>query len=290
LAWLIWLGSMGLAQGQWQGTNPIYTYGSVGIGTANPASSRLFISTDDDSVTPALSIRQSNNNNFGFDFSLDLGINGNLFLKSIQNGSPTTLASFSRNTNYLGIGVDDPAERLHVNGNIWLEGQIGYGLSQFGVNTFPFDNKQVGHYSLGWHNDSQTGGKTAYLSGYPGIRFFTNGAQRMFIDLYGNVRIDQGIKAKSLKITQNPWADFVFEPDYNLKPIEEVEAYIQTEKHLPDVPSEATIQDQGLDVGDMQKIQMQKIEELYLYIIEQQKQIKNLEDKVQILSNQLNNK
>jgi len=76
------------------------------------------------------------------------------------------------------------------------------------------------------------------------------------------------------------WADHVFNDDYKLMPIEEVAAYISKNKHLPDVPSATEVKDAGIDVTEMFKIQMQKIEELTLYNIQLQKQLNALQAQV----------
>jgi|GEM_PF-6524375 len=73
------------------------------------------------------------------------------------------------------------------------------------------------------------------------------------------------------------WPDYVFEKDYNLKSLEEVENYIEKEGHLPNVPSAVEIESEGLQLGEMNKILMEKVEELTLYIIAQEKRIKALE-------------
>ncbi|MGB0879722.1 MAG: hypothetical protein ACPGTO_04065 [Polaribacter sp.] len=76
------------------------------------------------------------------------------------------------------------------------------------------------------------------------------------------------------------WADYVFADDYNLKPLSEVEAFIKENKHLPNVPSANTVETQGIELGNISKIQQEKIEELTLYIIRQEKRIKALETKI----------
>jgi hypothetical protein len=74
------------------------------------------------------------------------------------------------------------------------------------------------------------------------------------------------------------WSDFVFADDYKLRPLTEVESFIKANKHLPDVPSaQALVDEGGVDVQQMLAKQMQKIEELTLYIIAQDKKIKALE-------------
>lgn len=83
-----------------------------------------------------------------------------------------------------------------------------------------------------------------------------------------------------LKVKAYPWADYVFNDNYPLLPLPEVEKFIQTHRHLPDVPSATEVEKDGLDVGDNQAILLKKIEELTLYIIDQDKRIKRLEDQL----------
>mgnify|MGYP007112218262 CR=1 FL=1 len=89
------------------------------------------------------------------------------------------------------------------------------------------------------------------------------------------------IIADAVEIKVNKGADFVFKHDYNLKPLSEVESFVKENQHLPDIPSEKEMQEKGLNVNDMQIKLLQKIEELTLYIIEQDKKIQNLQSKLE---------
>ncbi len=80
------------------------------------------------------------------------------------------------------------------------------------------------------------------------------------------------------------WADFVFDKTYKLRPLSEVAEYIKLNKHLPDVPSTADVNRDGIDLAQTQAILMQKLEELTLYVIEQNKKIERLNKKVKYLS------
>ncbi len=75
---------------------------------------------------------------------------------------------------------------------------------------------------------------------------------------------------------ESAWADYVFDKGYELKPLSEVERFITAEKHLPGVVSAKEVADTGLNLGQMQKAQMEKIEELYLHLIEMDKQLTSL--------------
>jgi hypothetical protein len=76
------------------------------------------------------------------------------------------------------------------------------------------------------------------------------------------------------------WADYVFETDYRLKALPEVEAFIRNHHRLPDVPSAVDVAERGIDLGRMQSTLLAKIEELTLYVIEQQKDLETLRGKV----------
>ncbi len=95
--------------------------------------------------------------------------------------------------------------------------------------------------------------------------------------------VNGDITAKKVKVTQTGWPDYVFDPAFDLRPLHQVEAHIRSEHRLPDVPSATEIEQKGLDIGEMQKIQMQKIEEITLYLIELKKENDKLKDKVAAL-------
>ena len=90
------------------------------------------------------------------------------------------------------------------------------------------------------------------------------------------------IRATEVKV-ETGWADFVFDKDYKPPTLQEVENHINEHNHLPDIPSEAEVKENGVSIGEMQAKLLQKIEELTLYVIQQDKTIKNLENKVQKL-------
>ncbi|MBS1651606.1 MAG: hypothetical protein JSU07_06300 [Bacteroidetes bacterium] len=81
-------------------------------------------------------------------------------------------------------------------------------------------------------------------------------------------------------VTQQNWADYVFANNYPLKSLNDVEQYIKEHKHLPNVPSQEEIQNEGLNLGEINKVQMEKIEELTLYIIALKKELDELKKEV----------
>lgn len=77
------------------------------------------------------------------------------------------------------------------------------------------------------------------------------------------------------------WPDYVFEQDYKLKPLSEVKQFIAENKHLPNIPPASEIEKSGVELGDMSKRLIEKIEELTLYILQQQDQIDELKKQIQ---------
>ena len=79
---------------------------------------------------------------------------------------------------------------------------------------------------------------------------------------------------------KSQWPDFVFEDSYTLMPISLLKEYIDEHKHLPDLPSGGEIEREGIDTGKLLNIAFKKIEELSLYIIEQNERISKLENEL----------
>ena len=82
-----------------------------------------------------------------------------------------------------------------------------------------------------------------------------------------------------VKLVSSIWPDYVFDKKYKLPTLSYLENFIEKNKHLPNIPSAAEVEKNGIEVGDMQKKMMEKIEELTLYIIDLQKQIDLLKTK-----------
>jgi hypothetical protein len=94
------------------------------------------------------------------------------------------------------------------------------------------------------------------------------------------------VRANEVKVYTG-WADFVFAPNYRLRPLSEVESYIKTNGHLPEIPSAKEVEANGVNIGETQSKLLQKIEELTLYLIEQNKQIKEQNEMLKEQNNRL---
>ncbi len=232
------------------------------------------------------------------------------------NGAPATSNSSTGN---VGIGVSSPDSKLHVEGDISSTGwsllpsnilNIGFNSSDKTNGISNYGMSRLNIYSIG--NSGSFGGGVA-LSGYFGLSLNTVSTERMRIDDSGNVgigtstpqykldvngkssfadnmRVNAKIEAKEIKVTLTPTADFVFENDYNLPRLEDVEKHIKEKKHLPEIASAKEMEKAGVNIGEFQIKLLQKIEELTLYTIEQNKQLKRQAEEIKELKETLKNK
>ncbi len=102
-----------------------------------------------------------------------------------------------------------------------------------------------------------------------------------------NLFVTGGILTEEVRVqlkANGGWADYVFNKDYNLKPLSEVESFINKNGHLPNIPSAKQVAEEGIELGQMTTLQQEKIEELTLYLIQQQKEIEELKAMVKDLA------
>jgi len=106
-----------------------------------------------------------------------------------------------------------------------------------------------------------------------GTTNFTDGTDSYRLSVNGAIR------ANRVKV-YTTWADYVFNKDYNLPTLEEVEQHIKDNGHLKDIPSAQEVEEKGIELGEMNKLLLQKIEELTLYMIEMNKEITTLKSQI----------
>ncbi len=97
-----------------------------------------------------------------------------------------------------------------------------------------------------------------------------------------NARVNE-LKAKDVNVELNNAADYVFEENYDLKSLKDVESYVKENKHLPGVPSAAEMAENGMSVSEMSNLLLEKVEELTLHMIQLQKENELLKAKVEAL-------
>ena len=202
----------------------------------------------------------------------------------------------------VGINSFSPAQKLDVNGNVSINNHAillhwnndeNHGLRYAGVG-YPFannttiDGPALYGYSggvLGLKNIAGNTEKTALrwdINGNVGIGTDLASNSYNTIANYFKLSVNGSVRAKEV-VVETGWADFVFEKNYRLKSLGEIEKYIAQNGRLPDVPSASEIEKNGANVGEILKLQMQKIEELTLYMIEQDKKIQQMQQELNAL-------
>lgn len=168
-------------------------------------------------------------------------------------------------------------------------------ISQITLNpndNFSYDQKEWGNYAIGWSMDSwEPDGPTGWISAWGGIKFFTGTSARMVVAInrFGNVGIGTDapgvkldvigtIRAHEVKVCLNQGCDYVFAPDYDLMSLPELEQFVNTNRHLPEVAPAAEMEQDGIDLSEMNALLLKKIEELTLHVIDLNKRIETLEN------------
>ena len=270
--------------------------GNIGIGTDDPTE-KLTINA----INPSIKLVQSNTQK------------GYLKLEA----SNVSLGTFSTNTTgriefstkdvermtitpdgFFGIGTQSPVSKFQITGgdeaSISTHGHIMFG-NQNGANLVIDNNEILARNNGSYANLSlQDGGGNVYI-GDPSN--FTS-AHRLGVDgnavITGNMRIGTAVTPSGYKLAVDGemictevlvrlvpnWPDYVFGRNYKLPDLNEVENFIKVNNHLPGIPSAKTIETNGMSIGEMQKMQMEKIEELTLYIIDLKKDIEKLKAKL----------
>lgn len=185
----------------------------------------------------------------------------------------------------VGVGTITPVKDLVVTG--------ATPSMVIGYNSATFDNNVESgrlYFDEGVNNALRCGFEMHYdgLANRFNINSLCTGSTNRFTILRdnGNVGIGvlnpvnklevNGVIRANEVIVETGWADYVFQDDYKLKPLSEVEAFIKVNKHLPSLPSADKIQEKGAHVAELMTKMMEKIEELTLYSIEQKKEIDEL--------------
>jgi hypothetical protein len=105
-------------------------------------------------------------------------------------------------------------------------------------------------------------------------------------NLHGDAKLQVAgkISAQMIVVHINKWADDVFDADYELMPLDELEAYVQRERHLPGIPPQRDVERDGIDLAQTNEMLLRKVEELTLHAIDQQKQIEEMERRIDALA------
>ena len=193
----------------------------------------------------------------------------------------------------IGFGTTNPSYPFHLKTISYDRARFEYSTATIDVVSYPAGNE--GH--SGSAGIYVNGADAMLLSGVgKGIRLLTNNGsttfERMTILPNGNVGINTKIApytlsvngtvgAREVNVNTTVWADYVFDPDYKLMPLSELDNFIQKNGHLPEVPTEAEVMENGVNLAEMNVKLLEKVEELTLHMIRQEKLIEELFKRMQ---------
>jgi len=203
-------------------------------------------------------------------------------------GTIETMSNLLVNGN-IGIGTKDPQSKLHFFNSVL--GDVTMAIRLDGLTN---TERAIGFYDNGnlawWFGRDNTGVMQN------GLGFWKSGSTGWVLTMADNGNVGIGtdnpthklsvngtIKAKEIIVELTGWSDFVFDKDYKLKSLTEVENFIKDNGHLPSIPSEKEVLEQGISVGEINSKLLQKIEELTLYMIEIKKENQKLTQEVEKL-------
>jgi hypothetical protein len=213
----------------------------------------------------------------------------------------------------LGIGTSAPAANLEVRGFATPRLRVAHMVGQVGAaGTGVLElksNRVVGnlvapHGAVHFldENDAVLAGIEHFGAGFsPGMHFVTNSASRMVIRPDGKVGIGTSTVPAGVRLAvdgkllceevevqlSQDWPDYVFEDDYAIMPLDELERTIRRQKHLPGIPSATKVKAEGIAVGAMQASLLEKVEELTLYVIQLNDRIDETQSENRALRQQL---
>ncbi|MCL6294841.1 tail fiber protein [Jejuia spongiicola] len=302
-------------------TNTFPTSGNVGIGTTTPAYELTVNGTTYSTYFKAKSlvyetfhssypdgVQKSHINQWNR-LSLGLLTTGNYFsIEDWTAGSSGIKYLFSAKLNgNIGLGTLTPLSRLHLyKGD---SGGVPHSYSDItiedndnGMISILTPSNKYGYFGFADENDDYVGGME-YYHGTNKLTFRVNNhASDMTIDSGGNVGIGTTSPDAKLAVKGNIHTnevkvdllgavapDYVFYKDYDLKTLTEVENYITKEGHLPNIPSAKEMEVNGLLLKEMNLKLLEKIEELILYTIQQEKEIKTSKNETTALKSEVEN-
>jgi hypothetical protein len=189
-----------------------------------------------------------------YDSNINQAKHTSISFKSMNNG--TLYTSLYLYGERVGMGTNIPSAQLHTTGSVRFAGLTN-------------DNSQA----------------RVIVSDINGNLYWRDaGSIALNETMNSDLAVNGRLFAQQMLITQTGrWPDYVFSKQYKLPSLTEVESFINQNSHLPGIPSAAEVEKKGIDVGSSQAAQLKKIEELTLYIIQQDKELKTLKQEVEEL-------
>lgn len=279
--------------------------GNVGIGTSTPGK---LLTVSKNMTTPAIEIHNTGGSGgvafrmlddaSGGQWNLKVTTTAGFKIRDIASGNDVVQIEqgASSNTLYLnssgavGIGTSTPDKLLTVSKNmtapaIEIHNTGGAGGAAFRMlddasggqwnfkvtNTGGFKIRDIASGTNVIQIEQGASSNTLYLNSSGAVGIGTD-----IIPTGSLLAVNGKVVCKEVKVTLDGWADHVFVQGYKLRSLQEVEQYIIEKGHLPGIPSAKEVEENGVKLGEMDTMLLEKIEELTLYVIELQKEIEQL--------------
>ena len=230
------------------------------------------------------------------------------FMASNEDNS-TVSRMYIKGNGKVGIGTTSPYNKLHIeNGDLRITNDLQTGGDGKASIVFSeISNDPDAHARITYHGDDYSGdnnfigfglgdniskdnsqfviqrsGRVGIGTTTPSAKLDVNGdikAHEIEVTLasINDMQLNGTLAANNITYTTNGnTTDFVFEDNYQLKDLTEVEAFIRTNKHLPEIPSAAEMEEAGVNLAEMNKLLLMKVEELTLYSIQLEKEVKEV--------------
>ncbi len=225
-----------------------------------------------------------------------MNIGGVLYGSGFQSALPESATSDVVNGK-IGINVMNPTQALSVSGRVAIAPVGTVSDEAYNGNIIVTKPQASGQYinlvrqgSYPWSigtvyntSDFAIGAGTANDASFTNPFFIIHSGGNVGIGTNSpdyKLDVDGTVRAHQVLVNLREGADFVFEKGYQLKPIEEVHDFVKENKHLPGVAPAAEMVESGLDMGEFQIKLLQKVEELTLYVAQQNEKIIELESKI----------
>ena len=284
------------------GDQVVYTFDSVGIGTTNPTA-KLHVNSNTagevirlGSADPQIGFYQSSTltgfvNIAGTDFRMGTVAANNTgkAIIRVNGGDRFTVAPDGN----IGIANNEPASQLHILGGTdagLTANNNGFLMmgSAAGINLVLDNNEiQARNVVAGADLFIQNDGGNVILCGAEqgGVGIgVTSGAS---IPAGYLLAVDGKVLTEEVRVElSGDWPDYVFENNYQLTPFDKLRTYIAENKHLPNIPAAAEVAKNGFELGDMQKKMVEKIEELTLYVLQLEAEMKAMKKKLDEMGSQ----
>jgi len=227
-----------------------------------------------------------------------------LFTTSIiAHAQWTTSGTVTSTTNTVGINATAPISTFQINSGIskFSAGSSNYSGLNYGSSYVGFNAARTpgtsGSWTLegdGFHN----GGGVIYADMAGNIYLSPQGSNGTTtrtladLDVKSSIALRVGadgvVYAKAIRVSTTTFPDYVFKKDYRLLSLSEVKTYIDHNQHLPGIPSAREVEKEGMNVAEMNKLLMKKVEELTLYAIENERKDKEKDKLLASLQEQIN--